>query len=707
MINGLGFNFDANINANLKEQRYELAENSIKINEIPLSINGWVQKNENSTEMDMKLNSEKVNFKSLLSLIPAIYSNSFKGLKADGKINLDGFVKGTLTENNFPAFNLKLNVKKGWLQYPELPKSIHSIFLATQISNQGGNLDNTVIDVSKFSLNMGGNPLNASLHLTTPISDPNFNLSANGNLDLATVKEVYPLEKGVKLNGLVKLNINSQGRMSSIQNKNYQAIKFYGSVDVKHFLAKSSQIAQNISVDNANLLFSNQFLFLKNMSVKIGQNDIQGYGKVENYLAYALQNKTLNGSFSFNSENMNLNDFMSRNKTTETTEKEDKSVNKSSKMSVIEVPKNLNLALTGNIKHLKYGKMNLENAQTRLSVLNGALNIEKMSVDAFEGRMSLTGKYSTENKTNPLVNFNVALNQISFESIFEQMELFGKIAPIFSQATGKFNSQFSLNTTLKEDMTPNLATIISQGSFNTREMQVKNLDILNAFLKELKLNSLNQLRDISLAFDIKDGKIETKPFNLKLGNYRMQLGGSTGLDKSINYNGNISLPKNLQFGGLQKVNFKLGGTFTKPTINLDVKETINNIVNEQKEKVVKEVTKKATEKVEQVVKKVDKIKEETLDKSREAKRKAIEEARRKSNKIIDDAIKQGDKLIETARISGDSIVAKADNPILKEVAKRTADQLVRKAKEKSKKMIEQAKKDAEKTLDEANKRTDF
>ncbi len=701
LINGLKLKFDADINANLKEQRYELAENSIRINEIPLSINGWVQKNENSTDVNMTLNSEKVNFKSILSLIPAIYSNSFKGLKADAKINLNGFIKGELAENNFPAFNIDLNVENGWLQYPKLPKSINSIFLTTKISNQGGNLDNTIIDVPKFSLKMDNKPLSASLHLTTPTSDPNFNFSANGNLDLATIKEIYPLEKDMELSGLLNLNISSKGRMSSIEKQDYQAIKFNGAVNIKQFLAKSSQLPKDITIDNANLLFSNQFLFLKNMSVKIGENDIQGYGKVDNYLGYALQGKTLNGNFSFNSESMNLNDFMTENKTVNSTQKVEKSSNNSSKMSVIEIPKNLNLALTGKVKSLKYGKMNFENANIKqLTVQNGTLHLRSMIVNAFEGSMRLSGIYNTEKKNEPWVSFDVTLHQISFTSIFEQVELFGKIAPIFSQATGKFNSDFYLNTSLKEDMTPNLATIISQGSFNTREMQVKNLEVLNAFLKKLNLNPLNQLRNIALNFKIKDGKVETQPFNFKLGNYKMQLAGSTGLDKTINYNGNISLPKNLQYGGLQKVNFNIGGTFTKPSINLDVNETISNIVEEQKEKVVKEVTEKVTQKVET-------IKKETLDKSREAKRKAIEEARKKSQDIIDNAIKQGNRLIETARISGDSIIAKADNPILKEVAKRTADQLVKKAKEQSKKMIEQAKQKAEKTLEEANKKTSF
>ncbi|HRG04348.1 MAG TPA: AsmA family protein, partial [Paludibacteraceae bacterium] len=69
--------FTADINAILSEDRYEFANNEMKINAIPLSLNGWVQMPDDEIEMDLTLNTEQVDFKSLLSLIPAIYTNSF------------------------------------------------------------------------------------------------------------------------------------------------------------------------------------------------------------------------------------------------------------------------------------------------------------------------------------------------------------------------------------------------------------------------------------------------------------------------------------------------------------------------------------------------------------------------------------------------------------------------------------------------------
>ena len=49
-------------------------------------------------------------------------------------------------------------------------------------------------------------------------------------------------------------------------------------------------------------------------------------------------------------------------------------------------------------------------------------------------------------------------------------------------------------------------------------------------------------------FEIKDGKINTKPFDVSLGSVKMKLGGSTGLDKSIAYAGTVQLPDKLNMG---------------------------------------------------------------------------------------------------------------------------------------------------------------
>lgn len=677
MAHGLALDFEADIDADLDASRYTLANNIMHINAIPLSLNGWVAMPDESMQMDLTLNAEKVDFKSLLSLIPAIYATEFEQLQADGRVSLTGFIKGEMHDDVYPAFDFSMNIDNGRFSYPDLPKSVDQVNVASRISSEGGDLDNTVVDISNLSFAMGGNPFKANMRLTRPISNMHFTLSADGKLDLGMVEEVFPLEDDMKLNGLLTVDVNATGDMQSVENNRFEDLRFGGNVNVKDMLVNMPDMKQEIAVSNAQLIFNDRYLNLADLDVKIGDNDLQGSGKVENYIAYALRNQTLSGGMKIQSNHLNLNDFMMENEGDTTS------------MTVIEVPNNLNLTLDGNFKTLLYDQMKLENAVAQLQVANGELHIKNMNVNAFGGTMAMSGKYSTVNLSEPIVDFDLDLKQISFGDIMKQVESLKKIAPIFDKLSGRFDTKLSLHTLLSGDMMPILSSMLSSGSFKAEMITLKeDIATLNALTQSLKIDKFSNmaLKDLALAFDIKDGMLETKPFDIKIKDYLLNIGGLTGLDQSIAYKGNIRLPDNLNLKQFQNIGFKIGGTFQSPKVELDLKSTLTNIIDEQKDKLTD---------------KVDAAKEELTDKGKEVGKKAMEDAQRRANLLIEQANEQGQRLIDVAKVQRDSIVSKAKNPIAKELARKGADELVRQAEKQAQNIVDKAQGEADKILKEA------
>lgn len=677
MAHGLQLGFEADIEADLNANRYELANNTVNINAIPLSLNGWVEIPDEAMKVDLSLNAERVDFKALLSLIPAIYTNEFDKLKADGNVSLSGYVKGTMHEEDFPAFDFDLKVDNGRFSYPDLPKSVDQVNVAGRIRSEGGNLDNTVVDVSQLSFAIGGNPFKANIRLTHPISDMNFEVNADGKLDLGMIKEVYPLEDGMELNGLLIIDLDAAGKMSSVEQNRYEDLRFGGNVNVKQMLINLPEMDKDVSVNNAQLIFNDRYLNLADLSVKIGDNDLRGSGKVENYLAYALRDQTLAGVMQIQSNHLNLNDLMTE------------SDGDSTSLTVIEIPKNLNLTLSGNFKELLYDKMKLENAEAELMVANGELQIKKMNVNAFGGTMALSGKYSTVILSEPLVDFDVDLKQISIGEIMGQVVSLQKIAPILDKLAGKFDTKMSLQTLLSGDMMPILSSMLSTGNFKAEFITLKDdITALNALTQSLKLDKFSgmSLKDLALSFAIKDGKLETKPFNVNIKDYDLNIGGLTGLDQSIDYKGSIRLPDNLNLKQFQTVGFRIGGTFQSPKVELDLKSTLTNILDGEKEKLMGQV---------------DEAKDQLIEKGKEAGNKALEEAQKRADKIIEQAVLQSNKLINEAKIQGDSLVSKAKNPIAKELARKGAEELVKQAEKQAKSINDKAKSEADKIVKEA------
>ena len=109
------------VDADFANGRYELKDNALTLNAIEANLDGWVQLGEGKTDMDIKLHTNDIGFKEVLSLVPAIYAKDFDQLKTDGTATLSAYAKGSLEGDNVPAFKADLTVKDGMFQYPLSP----------------------------------------------------------------------------------------------------------------------------------------------------------------------------------------------------------------------------------------------------------------------------------------------------------------------------------------------------------------------------------------------------------------------------------------------------------------------------------------------------------------------------------------------------------------------------------------------------------
>lgn len=674
---------NANINANLNDMIFTFSENSSRINAIPFSFAGWFKMLDDGYDMDLTLNAEKVDFKAILSMIPAIYATNFEGVKAGGDVNMSGFLKGKMIGDFYPAFDFKLTAVKGWFQYPALPQSLQNININGHITNPGKTLDETVIEISEFSFLMGKNPFKAQMRVAYPMSDPELMLTAVGKIDLANVKDIYPLETGTKLNGLLDMNLKMGGRMSWYDNNMYDKFTFAGNMNINDMIVQMSSLAQTVSIDVAKMTFNTRYADLFVQKMKIGRNDLTLNGKLENFVAYALHDKTLTGTMNMQSDYFNVSDFMSAEETATVD---------TTKMTIIEIPKNVNFTMQADFKKLVYDKMNFSNASGILKIADGEMRINNMALQAFGGNMTMNGLYSTSDPKKPKVDFNLNINEVLFSEVFKQVETIQKFAPVFEKASGKFSTKLSFNSLLQNDMMPDMASFLGDGSFNTKSVGLENVPVLTALAEKLKRSELasTTIKDLGLLFEIKEGKLITKPFNLKIADVNMNLSGSTGLDKSIAYTGKLQLPDKLKLGKFSTVDLKVGGTFAKPKVELDLSSMLNSIVTDTKAKVEAEVNKK-----------VDNAKAKALEEARIQKENAIKKAQAEADKIREEAKRLGDKLIDEAKTQGDNAIAKTNNPLTKKAAEIAAKKLVEQARKKADDLNKKAEADANAKIQEA------
>ena len=128
--------------------------------------------------------------------------------------------------DHLPAFDMILAVANGSVQYPALPKSISQINIDLKVNNPGGSADATVVDLSKFHFELGGNPFDATFNMITPVSNATFKGAVNGTIDLGSLKDAIPLEDA-SMDGIIKANINLAADYNMIEKEEYEKIPYH------------------------------------------------------------------------------------------------------------------------------------------------------------------------------------------------------------------------------------------------------------------------------------------------------------------------------------------------------------------------------------------------------------------------------------------------------------------------------------------------
>lgn len=575
-LNRAALEADMNVDADLVNNKFTLQDNSISLNAIKLNIDGWAAMQKDGVGMDIKLNTNEVGFKELLSLIPAIYAKDFQDLKTDGKASLTAFAKGTLTQEQMPQFEVALNVENAMFRYPSLPAGVDGINISATVKNPGGNIDATEVTINPFDFTLAGNPFSLKAIVKTPTSDPDLQATAKGTLDLSKIKDVYPLED-MSLNGTIQADMNLAGKLSYIEKEQYDQMKAEGSIRLNGMRLNMKDLP-TVDIQRSTFSFSPRYLQLSETTVNIGNNDVTLNSRFENYLGYALKGSTLKGNLNISSNHLNLNDFMNADTTAVQAQATADTTATTSSTGAIRIPENLDFNMQANLKEVLFDKMKLENVNGTLLVKNGTIDMRNLSFNTMGGSITANGTYSAPKASQPHLNAGFDMKNIGFAQAYQELGLVQQLAPIFKGLKGNFSGNLQIDTPLDENMSPVMQKVQGSGNLSTKDLSLSGVKFIDQVADIVKRPSMKEIevKDLNLGFEIKDGRVNTQPFDLKLGDYTMNLSGSTGLDQTIDYTGKITLPSGGIGSALGTVDMTIGGTFTSPKVGIDMASLAKN-----------------------------------------------------------------------------------------------------------------------------------
>jgi hypothetical protein len=538
------------------------------------------------------------------------------GTKLSGLIAADAFAKGSLSaiekqKGDFMAGGF-LSISNLYYASKNFPQPIQNGNFKIQFENYGGVADATTVNITQGHIEIGKDPFDFNLKLSQPMSAVNFSGAAKGRFTLDNIQQFTQLETGTSIKGLLNADLSFSGNKADIDKENYDKINATGVVDLSNVNYVSKEYPDGVSVQTAQLKFNPQNIALNNFDGRFQNTHLTADGVLDNLIGYALGNQELKGTLNIAADKIMLNDWMGTTDTTTST---------STSTDAFLVPANMNITLNARADAVQYDKVTYNNVRGALVVDDETVRLKNVQTDALDGSIVFDGSYSTkQNKKNPDISLSYNVKNIDIQKAFYAYNTVQKLMPVGKFLAGKLTSQFSMAGKLDDKMFPDLTTLTGNGSLLLIEGVLKKFQPLDKLASALDVNELKEVsvKDIKSHFEFAKGKMLVKPFNFKVKDIDMQIGGMHGFDQSIDYIIGMKLPRKylgtngnalvnnlaaqanskgipITISDMVDLNVKMGGSISNPLIKTDLKQTAGDVTKELKQQATAFVQQKTQE----------------------------------------------------------------------------------------------------------------
>lgn len=563
---------DASVDVDFINSKLTFRKSLLELNHVKLGVDGVVSVLEKGrVNYDLSFLGADITFKDILSLRPALYAGIYQEIVSSGSVSFQGEIKGIRERRRrkYPSFRFHLGIDKAMFQYLSPKYAIKDIGVDATLYSTNGLFDGTVLDIKKLNFTAGDRNFRAHLEVRNPVSNLQLNGQVEGSLDLGLLNELHLWGEGVKLNGFIHTNLELETLLPDTARQQISEIGLYGYMHLDSISIKSGKYI-DAKVEKARLTFEQRYTELSLQNARMKSSHFSVNGSVENLLGYGVNGEKVKADLEIKSDYLNPRDFSMGNK-------ED---------APFVVPSNVDLSVKATAGKLVYGSLEMINVTGNFSMKNQAIKVNRFSAAMLGGNCLISGSYTTSNPLYPMLNLVLNLNKVSFASTVKSLELAQLYTPVFTCVLGYYSLHFNFSMAVKRRTKDSLAGLSGIGWLRMDEVKVKGVGSLTKLSSLLNIHLFNSFttKNIYITFSVKDSQITTQPFDVKINHVKMNLGGTTGFDQSINYQGTLFFPPYMLVGFVSNVGFKIKGDFGNPQVSLvpvsALKNTSSKVVSD-------------------------------------------------------------------------------------------------------------------------------
>ena len=579
-------------------RRLTINQSELELRSSKFVIHGeyeWKEK----TLVDLHAEGKDTDIQTLLSLMPESVSRNFEKYRSKGDMHFTARLKGEVSRKTSPALSVAFGFQDATLYHPDYRSRIDNANLEGSFaSDHVADPAAAVLILKNIDGKLNGKAFHANLAVHN-FTDSDITLDFKGQLDAASVADLYPIHDMTDVSGELQADLSFSGRLSWLRNRaTAKRTATRGSVELNDlgFTYGSQRIP--IRDVNGTLQFNNNDLALSNVRARLGNSDFLINGFFKNVITYFLfENQPIGIEADLKARFLDLDELFAFGFA--------KSSGNTSGEYEFRISENINLKFNCDIGSLRYKRFHAQHVAGDLLVKNQMAVSRNVRLQSMGGNIAFSGSVEARNPKIIDVSSVARLSGIYLDSVFYVFENFNQDFIRNTHLKGQAYADVDLRMVLDPALRMFSETLVSDIGLVIRNGELNNFEPIQKLDKYLDDEGLDKVRfsDLKNEIHIENKKIYIPQMDVLTNVTNMHISGTHTLDQQIDYR--IVTPlrsyRKINLGeartaieddgaGQSKLYLKIAGTtdnyrvvYDSESVRKKISEDIKNEVTELKE----------------------------------------------------------------------------------------------------------------------------
>lgn len=469
-------------------------------------------------------------------------------LELKGMLIANAKAKGKYDQKKgvFPVTDATIDLKEGYLKTKYYPNPITNIEVVSTISNPKGTFEDLKVITKPAQFTFEGNPVFVEADLSN-FKNLTYEIKAKGTLDVAKIYKVFSQE-GLNLQGFIKADLQLKGNQSDAENGRYSKLKNSGTLEIQNINVATEYLPKNFLIKQGIFKFNQDKMNFNTFLASYGESDFKMNGYFQNVFNFiASKNGVLRGSFSFNSNYINVDEFMSNTISNTSVLVDEKTSNAKPvaiTKGVIVIPSNLDLYLQANAQKVDFNGLKLKGAKGTLKIKNSSLSMQNTGFELIGCNVTMDANYNSVTPKRAIFDYHIKATEFDIKKAYNEVKLFREMASAAEKAQGIISLDYNLKGRLNENMEPVFPSLVGNGIVSVKNIKFYGMKMFNAVASKTNYDGIKnpEINKIDIRSSIKNNIITLERFRFKFAGFRPRIEGTTSLDGRLNLKMRLGLP---------------------------------------------------------------------------------------------------------------------------------------------------------------------